>query len=142
MAYSTQPKAWFWILAIIFLLWNLIGLGALTRELFAPEQLTEMMNEEELELYNARPSWYIINYAIAVLSGLFACLALLFKRKLAVILSLISLFTVLISTGYNLSTGTWEIVSLSEKVFFVLIPVMAILLWLFCRSVNQKGWLK
>jgi hypothetical protein len=142
MAYSTQPKAWFWVLAIVFLIWNLMGVGALSSELFATEMITELMTEEQLELYNSRPSWYIYNYGIAVLAGVFACVALLLKRKIATLLALISLFTVLISTGYNLSTGAWDIVSTGDKIFFIAIPLFAVLLWLFARAVDKKGWLR
>jgi uncharacterized membrane protein YhaH (DUF805 family) len=141
MTYSTRPKIWFWIVAIIFLLWNLIGLGFLTTEILAPELVTDLMNEEQLELYNNRPSWYLFNYGIAVLTGLFATIALLFKRKMAVLLSLISLLSIFISTGYHISTGAWNKMNASDQFFFILIPLLGLLLWVFARSVRSKGWL-
>ena len=101
-----------------------------------------MMDEKQLELYQSRPVWYMVFYVVAVLSGLFACIALLFKRKSALILSLVSLFSVLITVGYNLTSGAWQIVDFTDKILIIMVPVLAVLLWLFVHTVNQKGWLK
>ncbi|WP_292901296.1 hypothetical protein [Nonlabens sp.] len=141
MTYSNRPKIWFWAVVIIFLLWNLIGLGFLTTEILAPEVVTDLMNEEQLELYNNRPSWYLFNYGIAVLTGLFAAVALLFKRKMAVLLSLISLLCIFISTGYYISIGAWNIMSEPDRFLFITIPLLGLLLWVFARNVRFKGWL-
>jgi uncharacterized membrane protein YhaH (DUF805 family) len=141
MAYSTRPQIWFWTVAIIFLLWNLIGLGFLTTEILAPELLIDSLNQEQLEFYNNRPSWYLFNYGIAVLTALFAAIAVLFKRKMAVLLSLISLLTIFISTAYNLNAGVWDMMNRSDQFFFILVPLLGLLLWVFARNVNSKGWL-
>jgi uncharacterized membrane protein YhaH (DUF805 family) len=141
MAYSTRPQIWFWTVAIIFLLWNLIGLGFLTTEILAPELLIDSLNQEQLEFYNNRPSWYLFNYGIAVLTALFAAIAVLFKRKMAVLLSLISLLTIFISTAYNLNAGVWDMMNRSDQFFFILVPLLGLLLWVFARKVNSKGWL-
>ncbi|QJP33570.1 hypothetical protein F0365_03670 [Nonlabens sp. Ci31] len=141
MAYSTRPQIWFWTVAIIFLLWNLIGLGFLTTEILAPELLIDTLNQEQLEFYNNRPSWYLFNYGIAVLTALFAAIAVLFKRKMAVLLSLISLLTIFISTAYNLNAGVWDMMNRSDQFFFILVPLLGLLLWVFARNVNSKGWL-
>ena len=141
MTYSNQPKIGFWIVAIFFLLWNLIGLGFLTIEILDPELVTDLMNEEQLELYNNRPSWYLFNYGIAIFTALFASVALLFKRKMAVLLSLISLIAIFISTGYHLRTGAWNMMNVSDQFFFILIPLLGLLLWAFARSGRSKGWL-
>jgi hypothetical protein len=141
MAYSTRPQIWFWTVAIIFLLWNLIGLGFLTTEILATELLIDTLNQEQLEFYNNRPSWYLFNYGIAVLTALFAAIAVLFKRKMAVLLSLISLLTIFISTAYNLNAGVWDMMNRSDQFFFILVPLLGLLLWVFARNVNSKGWL-
>lgn len=142
MPYSTKPRAWFWILAIIFLVWNLMGIGAWSTEMAATDILLEQMNEQQQQLYLSRPSWYIYVYGIAVFTGLIACIMLLFKKKHAVLLSLISLFAVIITTSFNVYNGAWDIVSSSDKFFFLIVPIMSLLLWLSARSVKAKGWLR
>jgi hypothetical protein len=90
------------------------------------------MNEEQLELHNNRPSWDLFNYGIAVFIALFASIALLFKRKMAVLLSLISLKALFIFTGYHLNTGAWNMMNVSDQFFFILIPSIGIVIMGFC----------
>lgn len=142
MPYSSKPQMWFWVLAIIFLVWNLMGIGAWSTEMAAPEILMEQMNEQQRELYQSRPSWYVYVYGVAVFAGLLACIMLLFKRKAAVLLSLISLFAVIITTSFNAFNSAWDIVPTSDKFFFLFVPLMSILLWLFTRSAKSKAWLR
>lgn len=142
MPYSSKPQMWFWVLAIIFLVWNLMGIGAWSTEMAAPEILMEQMNEQQRELYQSRPSWYVYVYGVAVFAGLLACIMLLFKRKAAVLLSLISLFAVIITTSFNAFNRAWDIVPTSDKFFFLFVPLMSILLWLFTRSAKSKAWLR
>lgn len=142
MPYSSKPRAWFWVLAIIFLLWNLMGIGAWSTEIAAPDLLLEQMNEQQQNLYSSRPAWYIYVYGIAVFAGLLACIMLLFNRKYAVILSLITLFAVIITTCYNAFNGAWEIVTGTDKFFFLVVPFMSVALWLFARSARSKAWLR
>lgn len=142
MPYSSKPQMWFWVLAIIFIVWNLMGIGAWSTEMAASEILLEQMNEQQQELYQSRPSWYVYVYGVAVFAGLLACIMLLFKRKAAVLLSLISLFAVIITTSFNAFNGAWDIVPTSDKFFFLFVPLMSILLWLFTRSAKSKAWLR
>ncbi|MGJ8683110.1 MAG: hypothetical protein ACSHWW_00705 [Nonlabens sp.] len=142
MPYSSKPQAWFWVLAIIFLLWNLMGIGAWSTEMAASDLILDQMNDQQQELYLSRPSWYMYIYGIAVFAGLLACIMLLFKRKLAVLLSLISLFAVIITTCFNVYNGAWEIISTADKFFFLSVPILSICLWLFARSASSKAWLR
>ncbi|KEZ92364.1 MAG: hypothetical protein ABJN73_08245 [Nonlabens ulvanivorans] len=142
MPYSSKPQMWFWVLAIIFLLWNLMGIGAWSTEMAAPDIMMEQMTEQQQELYQSRPGWYMYVYGIAVFAGLLACIMLLFKRKLAVILSLVSLFAVIITTSFNFFNGSWGIINTSDKFFFLSVPLLSICLWLFARSAASKAWLR
>ncbi|WP_438961801.1 hypothetical protein [Nonlabens sp.] len=142
MPYSSKPQLWFWVLVIIFLLWNLMGIGAWSTEIAASEILLEQMNEQQQELYLSRPSWYIYIYGVAVFAGLLACILLIFKRKYAVLMSLISLFAVIITTCFNVYNGAWDIINGSDKFFFLVVPIMSISLWLFARSAKSKSWLR
>lgn len=142
MPYSSKPRAWFWVLAIIFLLWNLMGIGAWSAEVATPEMFTEQMNEQQTLLYQSRPAWYVYIYGIAVITGLLSCILLVFKRKYAVLLALVSLFAIIITTSFNVYHNAWNTVSGGDKFFFLVVPFMAIALWLFARSAKSKAWLR
>lgn len=143
MAYSTQPKMWFWIVAILFLLWNLIGVGAWTAEAMgASEAMMEGYTQEQIDFYKSYPSWYTWAYGLAVFAGLFSCIALLFKKKQAVLLALLSLVAVIICRVYEITVDAWSMMVTADKVLMITVVIFSVLLWLFARSVRQKGWLR
>ncbi|MEO9953234.1 hypothetical protein [Nonlabens sp.] len=143
MAYSTKPKIWFWIVAILFLVWNLMGVGAWSAETMAStETLMENYTAEQVAFYSSFPIWYTWAYGIAVFTGVFCCVALLFKRKQAVMLALVSLLAVVICRVYDLSVDSWNMMETVDRTFFIIVPVLSVLLWLFTRNIKAKGWLK
>ena len=143
MAYSTKPKMWFWIVTILFLVWNLMGVGAWTAEAMgSTETLMENYTAEQVAFYASFPIWYTWAYGIAVFAGVFCCVGLLFKRKQAVMLALISLLAVVICRIYDLSVDAWNMMETADRTFFIVVPVLSVALWLFARSIKSKGWLK
>ncbi len=142
MNYSTKPQKWFWILSIIFLLWNLMGLGAWSAQFADSEAMTEGYSQEQLDFFYAYPDWYQWIFGIAVFTGVIACVLLLFKKSKAVVFSLISMITVFICKGYDVYAGALDIFNTSDKVFLVVVPVLAVLLWMFTRSANHRNWIR
>lgn len=143
MSYSTQPKMWYWIVAIFFLLWNFMGLGAFLAELSDPSTVTASFTTEQLAMYNDRPWWYMPNFGMAVVCGTFACVLLLFKRKLALAFAVISLIAVSISTLYEVfMAGTWETMDAFAKAFTALIVIMDVLLVFFTRMAYRRAWIR
>lgn len=138
----SRPGALFYVIVIIFLLWNLLGLAFFFTEMFASDMIVENMNNEQRLMYENRPAWYMGNYAVAVFCGVFACIALLFKRRFAVIVALLSFIAIIISTFYNITIGAWKMVETADKVSFALVPVSGLLLLVYTWSVRKKGWLK
>lgn len=141
MTSKTKPNVLFWIIALVFLLWNLIGLAFFFTEVFASEMIVAQMNEEQAQMYADRPAWYMGNYAVAVFSGVLACIALLFKNRSAVWLSGISFIALIISTIYNFSIGAWEMVEASDQLMFLLVPIFGLILFLYALFARKKGWL-
>ncbi|WP_338350571.1 hypothetical protein [Nonlabens tegetincola] len=142
MSYSAKPKLWFWILAIIFLLWNLIGVGFFMGELLKPDIMYADFTDEVMEYVENRPWWFMINYGIATIVSFLACVMLLFKSKIAVPLSVIGLVGIVISTIYFFTSGITQVIPGAEQGFTIFILLMGIFLWLFARSSRKKGWLR
>jgi hypothetical protein len=66
MAYSTQPKMWFWIVALFFIFWNLMGVGFWYAEMIvSSEALMEGHTAAQVEFYTSFPSWYTWAYGVA-----------------------------------------------------------------------------
>lgn len=141
MTLKMPPAIWFWIVALLLLLWNLAGLAAFLTELFAPDLVTDSFNADQLDSYNNRPAWYLYNYAIAVTAGTFACVLLLVRKKFAVTLSIISFIAVLISTIYTVYSGSLALVGMLDRVLFYAILVLDIVLVIFARYAVKRRWI-
>ena len=78
---NTTPK-WFTAVAVVALLWNIIGLIAvIINMLLTPEQIAAMPTEQQTLLEDP-PLWSTLASLLAVSTGTLGCLALLFKKKL------------------------------------------------------------
>ena len=143
MSYSTQPKVWYWVVTILFLLWFLVGISAFVAEMNDPTIVTATLTKKELATYNDLPGWYLPNVGIAVLTGTLACVAFLFQRNIAVRFALISFVAVGLSTFYNtIISGTWEILGIAEKGFTIFILIMSVLLVMFARMAAKRNWIR
>ena len=77
---NTSPT-WFRPVAVVALLWNLLGCAAYLADVtVSPERLSQMTAAQQA-LYAARPSWAVAATASAVWFGAAGCLGLILRRK-------------------------------------------------------------
>ena len=97
MTTTTKPNTLFWIIAVLALLWNIMGVFFWVSQSFLmTEEMMASLPPEQVELMNSAPSWNTIVYGIATVGALLASLCLLIRNKLAVMLFGISLIAVLV----------------------------------------------
>lgn len=141
---TAAPPRWYWIVSIIALLWMLFGVVALVMDLSMDEAALAAMSEAERQLYAARPTWLLVTYAIATLSGLGGAIALLMRKPWAVHLLALSLIAAIIQFGYVLlGTGAIEVLGAAATLPFpiVIIAIGAALLWLAWHA-RRVGWME
>ena len=143
MTTPNKPNKWFWIIAVLALLWNLMGVSRYLMEAYNVESFRTQFNEDQLALMDGSPSWLTAVFAIAVFSGLIACVALLLKRKLAIILFGISLLFVLIQMiSVWVTTNTIEVFGTVDGVVMpMIVIIISIFLYYYSKGASQKGWL-
>lgn len=134
-----SAPVWFWMLAVVALLWNLMGCMIFLSEVFAKEAMMESFTEEQKEWSRAIPFWIYIVFAISVLSGVVGSIGLLVRRKLAVPCFAVSLFAVVVQMGYTmLIAGGLRVMGPSGAVMPVMVVVLAVIWLLFSKySGNQ-----
>lgn len=95
---SPKPNLLFWILAIVFLLWNAIGCFMYLVDQFASDETWRAMENGEamLAAKAVYPIWAVVTYALAVWGGLLASILLLLRKKLAVPLFVLSFVSAVI----------------------------------------------
>ncbi|MGB5205651.1 MAG: hypothetical protein WBN63_15820, partial [Eudoraea sp.] len=80
---NTKPPVWFWIVSIVALLWNLMGVMAYLGQAYMTDEMKAGYTSDQLALMESTPAWVTAAFAIAVWGGLLGCIVLLLRRKLA-----------------------------------------------------------
>lgn len=95
---KTKPTTLFWVLGIVFLVWNIFGCAMYLVDRLVSEDTWRTMENGELMIAAkaAYPIWASAAYALAVWGGLLAAIMLLLRKKLAVPLFVVSLVTAII----------------------------------------------
>lgn len=96
-----KPKRFFWIVGIIALLWNLMGINQYIQQAYMTNSFKAMFTEEQLELIKNAPAWSTAAFALAVFGGFIASILLLLRKKSAKTVFIISLIAVLVQMYYN-----------------------------------------
>lgn len=134
---------YFIVIAIVLLLWNLMGLAAFTMQYTA--DLTELAKSDPVtaQAFAAMPAWVWIAYAIAVGAGTLGAILLLMKKAAAASLFLLSLIAVVVQFGYTfLGTDLLALKGPSVIAFPAFIVVMAVVQLLYARNLVSKGVLR
>lgn len=75
-----SPPKWFKVIAVVALVWNLLGCFAFVSDLrLSPEDVAHLSRAQQA-LYNARPGWAVAGTALAVLEARWAVSACYFPR--------------------------------------------------------------
>ena len=93
---------WFWIVAVVALLWNLIGCMIFVLEVFAKEAMMESFTEEQKAWSRAIPLWVYAVFAVSVVTGMIGSIGLLRRSSIAILCFGISLGAVVIQMGYTM----------------------------------------
>jgi hypothetical protein len=136
---TAAPK-WFTPVAVVALLWNLIGCAAYLGDVMLTPEDVAAMSAAQQAMYNARPAWSVAATATAVWFGAAGCVALILRRRWATPLLALSLLGVVVQdvSLFALSGGGADpaVVALQALVLVVAVA----LLWL-ARTAAARGWL-
>ena len=123
MNIKKKPSTKFYIIAVLALIWNLMGVGAyLVQAFMTDEMIATLPEEQQAEFLVEHPAWYTALFALAVFGGALACILLLARKKLAYYLFIVSGVCAIAQQGYLLAT-----VELSS----VVMPIMIIIFCIF-----------
>ncbi|MBI3792298.1 MAG: hypothetical protein HY275_15660 [Gemmatimonadetes bacterium] len=134
------PPRWFMPVAILALLWNLLGCFAyLSDVMLKPEDIAKMTAAQQA-MYHARPAWSVGATAFAVWFGALGCVALILKKRWALPVLVISLLGCLVQDAslFMLSGAAPDATALGLQGFVLVVAVA--LVWL-ARTGSQRNWL-
>src|SRR5690606_2108284 len=90
---SVKPPTWFWVVSIIALLWNLMGVFNYLNQALNKQAILESLDEAQRAVFEGIPAWATAAFAIAVFSGALGSIGLLVRKKWARPLFILSLVT-------------------------------------------------
>ncbi|WP_435313385.1 hypothetical protein [Cellulophaga fucicola] len=139
---SYKIPVWFWLIAVLALVWNCMGVMAYLAEAYMSDEVFANYSPEIQKLYNKRPSWVTGAYAIAVFGGVLASMLLLIRKKAAKTVFLISLAGVLANDVYTFfMSKTLKVLGTNAIIFPIIVLVIAVLLVLFSNYATKREWL-
>lgn len=144
MVYLRRPvPTWFYVVAVLFLLWELVGVsGFVLEQTMTPAQVARMPPYDQY-LYLARPGWATLSYAIATLAALAGGVALLLRRRIARTLFVASLVFVVVLFGWAL--GATDLIAVKGFATAAGLPIViavvgALQIW-FAGLAIRRGWI-
>ncbi len=141
---AAQPPRWFRVVAVLAILWMLVGVMAWFMDLMMTEETLAGMSEGQRQLYESRPAWVFVVYGIAIAAGFLGAVALLMRRAWAVPALAVSLVAVAIQFGYTflVMDAIGRIGAAAALPFpMTIIVIGAALLWLALEA-RKRGWLR
>jgi len=142
MTSSVKPPVWFWVVSVMTLLWNLMGVSAYLFDAFISVEQLETMAPELRELYEGRPAWVTAAFALAVFGGFIGSIGLLLRKKWAKPLFMLSLVAVLIQNVYTFfMSNTLDVMGTQSVIMPIFVILISIYLVYFSKRGIEKNWL-
>lgn len=132
----------YWIIAIVALIWNLMGVGACVSQLtISPEEIAAM-SEAEQEMYDRFPLWTKIAFVVAVFGGLIGSIGLLMRKKWSKTIFKISLVGILAQVSHSIFIAkAHELYGTSTLYMQIMIVVIGIFLVWYSVKADKDGYL-
>jgi hypothetical protein len=138
---SAVPR-WYWVIAAVALMWNLLGCAFFAMEMFAQEAMMESMTQAQKEWARSIPGWIYFVYGLAVSTGVAGSIGLFLRKGWAITMFAVCLAAVIVQMGYSMiiagglqATGPSGLVMPSLVIAFA-----AALLW-FSWFARGRGWI-
>lgn len=140
---TLKPPTWFWMVSVIALLWNLMGVFSYLTQAYTSIEQLEAMSQAERALFEGQPAWVTGAFAIAVFGGTLASIALLLRKKWAKSVFILSFIAAIAQFIHWLfMTNSMEVYGVQVYVMPILVVILGIYEIFFAKQGIQKGWLQ
>jgi len=138
---SEKAPVHLWAVGIIGLLWSSMGALDYVMTQTRNESYMSAFTPEQLEFFYGLPVWVDAAWAVGVWGGVLGAILLLFRKAIAVWIFLASFLAVVITTLHNYVFSNAMEVSgdTFSLIFSAVIMVIALLLYLYARAMQQRG---
>jgi hypothetical protein len=135
------PK-WYLPVAILALLWNLVGCWAYLQDVMVTPEDVARMSADLQALRAARPMWSVAATAVGVWAGAAGCIGLILRRRWAVPLLIASLLGVILQDISLFALGR-SVAHMAQSVYILqgMVLAISIALVVFGRRAAARDWI-
>lgn len=143
-ALDDKPPMSFWAISTAALIWNLFGFFVYLMQVTAsPTELSDAYSAEQVAFIQTTPVWATSTFAIAVTTGVLACVMLLLRRSWAVTLFVVSFVAVMVQNIHSfVLNNVIEIFGPSPAFIQATVVAVGVAMIWYSRRAKKNGWLK
>ena len=141
MTNSTKPTSAYWIISVLALLWYAMGVIAYLGQAYISDANFAKLSEGDQVYYENVPAWVTAVFAISVFIGALGCVSLLFRKKWAFSLFLLSLITVIVQFVYNFFIQEFKEIVGTDMIWSVVVIAIALFLVWYSKKSTSNGWI-
>jgi hypothetical protein len=138
--WSAKPGVWFSIVAILSLLWNIVGAMQFVNSITATEASMSgaMMSPEQISVITALPSWVTFVFGVGVVTSLVGSVLMYLRHRFAMAtLSVSFLAFALLTIAYSIY-GVFEALGTQQLGIMITVVVIAAILAFLSRKIASK----
>lgn len=140
MSNQVKPPVWYWIVSVVALLWNAIGVMNYLNQAYNKEAVVASQPPEMQPYFENIPPWATAGFAIAVFGGLFGSILLLLRKGPVQLLFIASLLGIFLQNTY------WMFLSgipknASTLALPVTVIVVGVLLIFLSKKAKSENWI-
>tara|TARA_R110000868_G_scaffold111836_3_gene301649 strand:- start:519 stop:950 length:432 start_codon:yes stop_codon:yes gene_type:complete len=137
-----KPPSIFWVLTVLALVWNVLGVMAYLTQVFTPELVKASMTTEQVLLLESTPTVINAAFAVAVWAGFLGVILLLFRKALALFIFWLSLVGIIIQMGYNtFFTEALDVYGAQAIIMPIITLGIGVLMIVFAQKAAYKQWI-
>jgi len=130
-----------WLVGLIAILWH--GLGCMNFIMQLNPEMLAQMPDSHKKIAESRPVWVTAAFALSVFSGVVGGLLLLFRKKTAIALFVVSLIGAIVATIHGVVVGgALSLFSPAQIALAIAGPILfgLFLIW-FSRMASSNLWI-
>jgi hypothetical protein len=140
---QTKPSTAFWVVAIIALIWNGMGVAAYLGQVTMGDEALQALPEEQRNLITSTPVWATAAFALAVWGGLLGSLLLLMRKRLATMVFMVSFAGIVVQMCHAFfMTNSIEVYGPGGMIMPVMVLAIGAYLIYFSRKESASGVLQ
>jgi len=133
----------FWAIAVVMLLWNVLGSMNLLWQLNADAAQLASFPETHRAIIEGRPLWATAGFAIGVIVGALGCILLLLRKSAAYYLFVVSLLGIVVTMIHTIKIAGMAIEFSQMEVFVMIIlpAIVAVFLIWYSTFAKRRNWI-